>query len=68
MEYSDSYMHPKIESLGVGECSLRSLGTAKSWLWQSSGQQGGQGHLVLRLLDTQAPLVAMEEGGHDWEH
>ena len=45
---------------GDGEHSLRSRGQLKP-ARGSPGLQGGWGHLVLRLLGTQAPLDALEE-------
>ena len=42
------------------EHSLRSLGLLEL-AWGSPGLQGGRGHLVLRLLDTQTQLGARRD-------
>ena len=44
----------------VGKGSLWSSGTAEL-AWGSLSLQGGQGHLVLRLLGTQVSLGALKE-------
>ena len=49
----------------MGEGSLR-LREQPELAWASLGLQGGQGHLVLRLLGTQAPRDAEEELSTDW--
>jgi len=41
---------------------------SQSWLWgESPGPQGGWGHVVLRLSDTQVLLDASEELRTEWE-
>lgn len=59
------YGKPLDTAPGVGEHSVRSGGQVE--LAQGSpGLQGGHRHLLLKLLDTQAPLDAMGELRMEW--
>ena len=53
-------MKPQDTAPVVGEHSLRCWGQPEL-AWGSPGMQEGWDHLVLRFLDTQVPLEAMEE-------